>query len=110
MNTVILQWTVQIEYHCQAHLPTIRDRAPTQDATPDLHLGTITKTGIGISGQGRSPILTDTAVIAKITHTGVTPGYITDTTTEAIHDLATPALIITTMTHHTGDHPDIEVP
>ena len=110
MNTVILQQTVQREYHCQTHLPTIRDRAPTQDVTPNLHLGIITKTGIRIAGQGHSLILTDTAVIAKITHIGVTPGHITDTTTEALHNITTPALIITAMTQHTGDHPHTEVP
>ena len=105
MNTVTLQQTVQIEYHHEAHLPTIRNKAPTQDAAPDLHLGTVTKTGIGIAGQGHSP-----TVITKITHTGVAPGHITDTTTEALRDITTPALIITTMTHHTVDHPHIEVP
>ena len=108
---VILQQTVQIEYHHQAHLPAVRDRAPTQhrDTTPNQHLGTITKTGIGIAGQGHIPILTDTVVIAKITHTGVTLGHITDTTAEALHDIATPALFITAMTQHTRDHPHIEV-
>ena len=110
MNMVILQQTVHIEYHHQAHLPTIRDRAPTQDATPNLHLGTVTKMGIRIAGQGHSPILTDTTGIVGITHTGVTPGHITDTTTEALHDIATPALIINAVTHHTGYHPHIDIP
>ena len=109
-NVVISLWTVQIEYHHQAHLPVIRDRAPTQDATPDLHLGTITKTGIRIAGHGHSPILADTTVIVKITHTRVAPGHITDTTTEALHDIATRPLIITAMTHHIRDHLHIEVP
>ena len=109
-NMDISQWTVLIEYHCQVHLPATRDRAPTQDAAPDLHLGTITKTDIRIAGQGHSPILTDITVIVELTHTGVAQGHITDTTTEALHDVSTPALITTTMTHHTGDHPHIEVP
>ena len=86
-----------------------KGQSTNQRCHPDLHLCTITKTGIRIAGQGHSPILPDTTVIAKITHTGVIPGHITDTTKEALHNVATPALIITTVTHHTGDHPLIEV-
>ena len=110
MNMVILQWTVQTEYHHQAHLPAIGDRTPTQDITPYALLGTIIRTGIRITGQYHSHTLTDITVIVAITHTGVALGHITDATTEAVHDIATPALSIITMTHHTEDHSDIEVP
>ena len=110
MNMVILQQTVQTEYHHQACLPTIGDRTPIQDITPDLLLGTITGTGIGIAGQGHSHTLADIAVIVTITHTRVPPSHITDATTEALHDVATPALIVIAVTPHTRDHPHIEVP
>ena len=40
--------------------------------------------------------------------TGVVPDHITDAITEALHDTVIPALIITTMTHHTGDLHHIE--
>ena len=63
-----------------------------------------------IADQDHSHTLTDIAVIVTITHTEVAPDHITDATIEAPHDVTTPALIVIAMTHHTGDHPCIEVP
>ena len=110
MNMVISQWTVQTEYHHHACLPTIGDKTPMQGATPDPLLGIATKTIIRIAGQDHSHTLADIAVIVATTHSGVTPGHITDATTEALHDIATPAPIIIAMTHHTKDQPHVEVP
>ena len=109
MNMVILQQTVQTEYHYQAHLLAIGDRTPTQDAIPDPLLGTTTETDIRIAGQDHSHTPTDIAVIFTVTHTGVTLGHITDATTEALYTIATPALIAIAMTHHTKDHTHVEV-
>ena len=107
---VISQWPVQIEYNHQACLPTIGDRTPTQDIGPDLLLGTVTGTGIKIAGQSHNHTCKDIAVIVTITHTGVTPGHITDATTEVLHNVTTPAHTVTIMTRHTRDYPHIEVP
>ena len=40
--------------------------------------------------------------------TEVIPDHITDATTEALHDTVTPTLIVTAVTHHTGDLHHIE--
>ena len=68
-----------------------------------------TGTGTDIAGQDHSHTLTDIEVTVTIIHTEVIPDHITDATTGALHDTITPALIIITMTHHTRDHPHIEV-
>ena len=109
MNMVRSWCTAQTKYHHQACLPAIEDRTPTQDTTPDLLLGTITGTGIGIAGPGHSHTLTGITVTVTITHIEFIPGHITDATTEAFHDIATQALTIITISHHTRDHPHIEV-
>ena len=75
---------------------------------PDQLLDT-TGTGTGIAGQGHSHTPTDITVTVAITHTEVIPEHITDITTEAPQDTVTPTLITISMTHHTGDHPHIEV-
>ena len=110
MDMVTLQWIVPTRYHHQAHLPIIRDRITTQGITTDLLLDTVTGTGISIAGQDHSHTLTDITVIVMITHTEVTQDHITVPTIETIHDIATPALIIIAMTHHTRDDSQIEVP
>ena len=56
-------------------------------------------------GQDCSHTLTDIKVTVIITHTEVAPDHITD----ALQDIITPALIAIATTHHTGDHPHIEV-
>ena len=109
MNMVLSQQTAHTEYHDQACLPTMADRTPTQDTTPDLLLGTITGTGIRIAGPGHSHIFADIAVTVTITHIEVIPGHTTEATTEAFNDIATQALTVIAMTHCTGDHPHIEV-
>ena len=50
----------------------------------------------------------DIKVTVTIIHTEVIPNHITDTTTEALHNIITPALITTTVTCHTGDHHHVE--
>ena len=109
MNMVILQSTAQTEYHHQAHLPTVEDRTPTQDTSPDLLQGTITRTGISKAGPGHNHTLADIAVTVTIAHIELIPGHTTDATAEALHDITSPALTIIVITHHTGDHPHIEV-
>ena len=47
-------------------------------------------------------------VTVMIIHAEVIPNHITDATTEALHNIITPALIITAVTCHTGDHHHIE--
>ena len=64
-----------------------------------------TGTGIDIAGQDHSHTPTDIEVTVMITHTEVTPDHITD----ALQDIITPALIAIAVTHHTRDHPHIEV-
>ena len=86
-----------------------RGRTPTQDTAPDLLLGTMTGTGIRIAGPGHSHTLMDITVTVAVTHIEVIPGHTTDATTEALHNFTTPALTIIAMTHHTGEHPHIEV-
>ena len=109
MNTAISQQTAQTEYHHQACLPAIEDRTPTQDTVPDLLLGTTTGTGIRIAGLDHSHTLANITVTVAITQIEVIPDHSTDATTEALHDVATPALTVIAVTHHTGDHPHIEV-
>ena len=50
----------------------------------------------------------DIEVTVMIVHAEVIPNQITDTLTEALPNTITPAPIITTMTHHTGNLPHIE--
>ena len=44
-----------------------------------------------------------------MTHAEVIPDHITDVTIGACHDTITPALIFIAVTHHTRDHPHVEV-
>ena len=71
---------------------------------PGQLLDTITVTGTDIAGQDHSHTLTDIKVTVAVTCTEVIPDHITDATTGALQDTITPALIITAVTHHTGDH------
>ena len=75
---------------------------------PDQLLNT---TGIdtNIAGQDHSHIPTDIKVTATIIHTEDVQDHITDATTEVLHDTITPALITITVTHHTRDHPHVDV-
>ena len=50
----------------------------------------------------------DIEVTVMIIHAEVVPNHIIDATTEALHDTITPALIITTVTCHTGDLHHVE--
>ena len=50
----------------------------------------------------------DIEVTVTIIHPEVIPDHITDATTEALHDIVTPALIITAVTCYTGDLHHIE--
>ena len=52
----------------------------------------------------------DIEVTVKITCTTAFPDHITDAPTEAHHITITPALIVITMTHPTGDHHHVEAP
>ena len=69
-----------------------------------------TGTATDIAGQDHSHTLADINVTIIITHTEVVRDHITDAITGALHDTITPALIVIAMTHHTRDHPHIEVP
>ena len=51
----------------------------------------------------------DIKVTVTIIHTEVVLDHITDATTGALYNTITPALIIINLTHHTRDHPHIEV-
>ena len=62
-----------------------------------------------MAGQDHSHTLMDIKVTVMIIHTEVIPDHITDATTGALHDTITPALIVIAMTHHTADHPHVEV-
>ena len=95
---------MQIEYHHQANLYTTRDNNPTQGIVPDQLLNT-TEIGTDIAGQDHSHTPTDIEITVKIIHTEVVPDHITD----ALQDTVTPALIAIAVTHHTGDHPHIDV-
>ena len=99
-----------MEYHHHTHLHAVRDRTLTQGITPDQLQGTITRTGTNIAGQDHSHTLADIEFTVTITHTEVIPDHITNATTGALHNTITPALIIIVVTHHTRDHPHIEVP
>ena len=50
----------------------------------------------------------DIKITVMIVHAGVIPDHITDTSTEALPNTITPAPIIITMTHHTGNLHHIE--
>ena len=68
-----------------------------------------TGTGTGIAGQDHSHTSAAINVTVAIIHMEVIPDHITDVTREALQDTITPTLIAITMTHHTGDHPHIDV-
>ena len=76
---------------------------------PDQILDTNARTGTDIAGQDHSHTLMNIQVTVTIIHTEVIPDHITDVTTGALHNTITPSLIAIAMTHHTGDHPHIEV-
>ena len=76
---------------------------------PRSILGTTTGTGIRIAGLGHSHTLANITVTVAITQIEVIPDHTTDATTAALHDVATPALTVIAVTHHTGHHPHIEV-
>ena len=84
-------------------------RDNTQGIIPDQLLDTTTGTDTGIAGRDHSHTLIDIKVIVTIIHAEVIHDHITDAITEALHDIVTPALIATTMTHHTKDHHQVEV-
>ena len=75
---------------------------------PDQLLDTATRTGTDIAGQDHSHTLADIEVTIAIVHTEVIPDHITDATTGTLHDTVTAALIVISVTHHTGDHPHVE--
>ena len=50
----------------------------------------------------------DIKVAVVIIHAEVIPNHITDATTEALHNIITPALIPTAVTCHMGDHHHVE--
>ena len=66
-----------------------------------------TRTGTDIAGQDQSHTLMDIEVTVTKIHAEVIPDHSTDATIGALHDTVTPALIA--MTHHTRDHPHIDV-
>ena len=109
MNIIIWQQTVQIGYHHQAHLHAIKDNTLTQGIMPYQLLDTTTRTGTDLTGQDQSHTLADIKVTVTIIPTEVIPDHTTDATTGALYNTITPALIVITVTHHTGDHPHIEV-
>ena len=75
---------------------------------PDCPLDSTTGTDTGIAGQGHSYTLEDIEVTVAIMPAEVIPDHITDATTQALHDTITPALMITTVTWHTGDLHHVE--
>ena len=97
-------------YHHQACLHAIRDNTLAQGITPDQLLDTTSGIGTGIAGQDHSHTLTDLEVTVIKTCTEVIPDHIIDTIMGALHNTITPALIFITVTHHTEDYPNIEVP
>ena len=70
----------------------------------------MTGTDTNIADQDHSHTLADIEVTVAITHTEAIPDHITDATIGALHDTITLALFIIAMTHHTRDHPHVEVP
>ena len=95
-------------YH-HACLDTIRDNTLTQGIMPDQPLDTTARTGTDIAGWDHSHTLMDIEATVTIIHAEVIPDHITDATTGALHDTITPVLITIAVTHHTGDHPHVEV-
>ena len=65
---------------------------------------TITRTYTGIVGHDHSHTLEDIKVIVVIIHAETVHNHITDSTTEAPHDIITPTLITTAVTCQTEDH------
>ena len=101
MSMATQQPIVQTEYHHLAYLHTTENG--TQGTRPDQPLGTDTGTGTGIAGRCCNHTLIDIKVTVTIVHVEVIPDYTTDSPTEALPDTITPAAIITTVTHHTGN-------
>ena len=75
----------------------------------DQLLDTTTGTDTCTAGQNISHALTGINVTVTIIHMELIPDHITDATIGAPYDTITPVLIAITVTHHTGDHPHIEV-
>ena len=75
----------------------------------DQPLDITTGIGTGIAGQDCIHTLMDTEVTVVIVHAEVIPNHITDALTETLPSTVTPAPIITTVTHHTGNLQHIEV-
>ena len=80
----------------------------TQGISPDQPPDITTGTGTDIADQNHSHTFMDTKVTVMIVHAEVIPDHITDALTEALPNTITPAPIITTMTHHTGNLPHTE--
>ena len=75
-------------------------------------LDNVTRTGTEAADQGHSPDPTDIVVTFIMTPTEAIPGHIiekVDATIGVLHDTVTPVLIITTVTHHIEDHPNVGV-
>ena len=107
---VIWQQTAQTRYHHQASLHIIKDITLTQGITLDPPLDIITETKTGITGPDQSHIPADIEVTVVITCTEATPDHVTDALTGALHITITQALIVVTVTQHTGNHLHIEAP
>ena len=78
-------------------------RNGTQGIVSDQSLGTNTRTGTGIAGQDCNHTLIDIEVTVMILHVEVIPDHTTVTPIEALPNTITPAPIVTTVTHHTGN-------
>ena len=75
---------------------------------PDQILDTTTRTGTDI-GQDHSHTLMDIKVTVTLIHAEVIPDHITDDTTGTLHNTTTLAFIAIAVTHHSRDHPHVEV-
>ena len=76
---------------------------------PDQLLDTTAGTATDTKDQDHSHTLWDIEVTVMIIHPEVISDHITDITTEALHNTINPTLIAIAMTHHTRDHPHVEV-
>ena len=88
------------------------DRIPTQGITQGLLLDTVTRIGTETADQGHSPIPMDIIITIITTPTEGIPGHSTemvDVTIGALHNAITLVPTIIAMTHHTKDHPYIEI-
>ena len=105
----MLWQTAQTKYHHQVHLQGTEIHILLQDTVIDLHLITITETGIGLTGQDPIPTVIDTEVTAKVIHREFTPGHITDAHTEAHCTTDTQTHTVINGTPHIEDLHHIEV-